>query len=811
MQRVKFILTVLLGAAALLVLLTALFWRSLLTPEQKLRYGLVFSATEDLARRAGAHADNPAVLSDYVDALTREGNLGRAAYLADLYGAQSAMLSGLRAAVNRSLQDAAHGEVYDLAKDEAVLAVQEQPVREALRFLQGYRHALLGDWASAKNYFIAIKERQLAPALRPYYNYYLARCYRLAGDAKKEKPLVDKLLLSVVSSHADPELEARARYNLIALYLSPDYTGNGIAAAKDQMLSLSLKSSSWAKQKALTEFGQYYLGQQKYKEAWDMAQQALAAGPEKAPGEGAGKLCLDILEQALKPDSGLLDAQGALQLEIAPLLPLALAHAAGRFGYAVRTAKLLAALKPHLTDRKRWEELYVGLALCYAAEADLPQMQQLMAQANLRGFSDTSLAQMYFDYAALLAGRQQWNQALGYFRSSAKLGGPSQAQGGAGEALYRCYAILKQVQEPLNQPAAISLLQEIVEQHQESSAYGKAVEELLPLLINQGSAEAARRLCAHEQKRQLPPETDPARRTVAQLQTLAQYWTDYLDAKAGRSHKADAGAATPPVSYWGYYEIASRFPPVIDQPASPRAVLEQPERAAEYFAGLGLEGVSDGNNDNPPDFDPVLGYLELANAGQVKPVATRQWEATRLLESGQVTDAALLKYVLSQAYPRPYEKEVAAAAKRTGVPPALIYAVIKKESSFKADAVSSVGAQGLMQLMPPTAKWLIALYKLPPESYAQRAQPAVNIMLGSAYLASLYQDLGLKPGEGDSGAVRQVLHCYNGGPANYEHWRSLYPNANGALLTELIPNEENETFAKKVWKYYKIYGWLETQ
>jgi soluble lytic murein transglycosylase-like protein len=82
-------------------------------------------------------------------------------------------------------------------------------------------------------------------------------------------------------------------------------------------------------------------------------------------------------------------------------------------------------------------------------------------------------------------------------------------------------------------------------------------------------------------------------------------------------------------------------------------------------------------------------------------------------------------------------------------------------------------------------------------------------MFGAAYLASLYQDLGLKPGSGDDSAVRQVLHCYNGGPANYDHWRALYPNASGALLTELIPNEENETFAKKVWKYYKIYSWLE--
>lgn len=806
MQRLKLILTIIIGAAALLVVLIALFWRSLLTPEQKLHYGLVFSATDGFAARAQAHSNNPQALSDYCDALARAGNLGRAMYLADLYGAHSELLDSLRAPVAASLKAAAGGEVYDFSQDDAVAAVQELPVRQALRLLQGYRHAVLGDWASAKNYFSAIEERRLAPPLRPYYRYYLGRCYRLAGDAK-QKAQVEQLLLAVLKDQPGAELEARARYNLIALYLSADYKGNGLAAAKDQSLSLGLAESSWAKQKALTEYGQYYLRLGQLPDAWRAAQEALDAGPELQPGDAAGLLCLDILEQALKPGSAELDAQGKLLLELAPGTPAALAQAGARHGFSVRAAKLLAALKPHLTDRRRWEELYVALALCYGAEADLGGMQQLMAQGNLRGLSNASLGQIYFEYARLLAAHKQWNQALGYYKSSAKLGGPGAAQGGAGEAYYRCYAILKQVQEPLDQAVAISLLQQVLEGHEDSPAYGKAVEELIPLLLNQGGTEAVRRLCRHileQPADDAAPEAAGARELT---RILAQYWLDYLDNKAGRPG-ARQGAGC---KYWSYYELARGDVPPLAQPAAPDAVLERPESAAEYFAGLGLDAFADGSSGAVPAGDPVASYARLAHDAALKPVATRQWEATQLLESGVVSNPALLRFVLGQAYPLPYEKETAAAAKRFGVPQALIYAVIKKESSFKEDAVSAVGAQGLMQLMPPTAKWLTGLYALPADYYAKRTQPAVNIMLGTAYLASLYGDLGLAPGQGGDAAVRQVLHCYNGGPANYEHWRSLYPNASGALLTELIPNEENELFAKKVWKYYKIYEWLEAQ
>ena len=267
MQQIKLVLTVFIAAAALLVLIVALFWRTLLTPEQKLRYGLVFPAAEGFQARARHRPDNKEFLSDYVAALVREGNLGRAPYLADLYGAEAPGLEDLRAVVQRSAEAAERGEALDLHKDPALQASLKQPAGQVLRYLEGYRFALLGDWASAKNHFAAIEEKKLPPVLRPYGRYYLARSFRLAGDAK-EKARVAPLLLSVLKMRPDKGLDARTRYNLVSWYLSKDYGGNdGLALAKAQRLSLALLPAGWPAQKAMVEFGQYYLGQDRLEDA----------------------------------------------------------------------------------------------------------------------------------------------------------------------------------------------------------------------------------------------------------------------------------------------------------------------------------------------------------------------------------------------------------------------------------------------------------------------------------------------------------------------------------------------------------------
>lgn len=812
MRELKLVLTILLAAAALCVLVIAVFWRALLTPEQKLRYGLTFAAAEGFARRARAHPTNPRFLSDYADALAREGNLGRAAYLQGLYGAQCPKYVALRKALDKGLAAAARGEVYAVTKDPAAQALKDEPVFEALKYLEGYRHALLGDWTSAKTLLSGIEERELAPPLRPYFRYYLARSYRKAGTPRERSRIV-RLLNSVIKDSDDLGLRARAHYNLLAWYLSPDYPGGGgLDRAREERVTLSLLPPGWPAQKAYTELGAQYLKLGKLREAWDLAVQAVMLGPEEPPGKAAGELCLDVLTQAVLAAKGGGAAPPATTtpLEYPPGLFTALARAGEKHGFAARVAAVLGKL-PNPPSVALNEELRVALAVCYRANGNAKAMLALMADANLRGLSDSALAQMYFEYAELLEAQGRVSEALGYYRSSGRLGGPADWRGGGGEAYYRCYALLKRTQQPLDLAAAVALLEPVVDAQRTSESYPKAVEELLPLLIFRGNRDAARKLAQYvvDNEAALAAGGSYGTEGAGQLAAVGRFWLAYLGGSLSDAAKVRGNADRFHCCYWSYYELAGGGDAQPGLAASPLAV-SLPETASEYFAGLGLGGAADDFYEgNGAQDDPVMLYMSLANDIATKPLSSCQWDATQLLESGRIRERALLEYVLAEAYPQPYAEDVRRAAGQYGVPSALIYAVMKKESSFKEDTTSPAGAQGLMQLMPGTVRWLISNYGASPDSLSRLREPSVNISLGAAYLRSLFAQLGQPdPLRASDSQLRAVILSYNSGPGNYRAWAERYSGAGVVLLTELIPNEENEEFGKKVSKYWRIYSML---
>jgi soluble lytic murein transglycosylase-like protein len=96
-------------------------------------------------------------------------------------------------------------------------------------------------------------------------------------------------------------------------------------------------------------------------------------------------------------------------------------------------------------------------------------------------------------------------------------------------------------------------------------------------------------------------------------------------------------------------------------------------------------------------------------------------------------------------------------SRRNGLDPALVAAVIQVESHFDPFAVSTVGARGLMQLMPPTAQWLLQRDPSPPKIHpSQLFNPVLNIELGTSYLAQL---MGRFDGD-----LTRALIAYNAGP-----------------------------------------------
>ena len=131
-------------------------------------------------------------------------------------------------------------------------------------------------------------------------------------------------------------------------------------------------------------------------------------------------------------------------------------------------------------------------------------------------------------------------------------------------------------------------------------------------------------------------------------------------------------------------------------------------------------------------------------------------------------------------------------SRRNGLDPALVAAVILVESRFDPFAVSSVGARGLMQLMPPTAQWLLEKDPEPVKIRpAQLFNPVLNIELGTSYLAQL---MGRFDGD-----LTRALIAYNAGPSvaralrrGSKSWRRLetYPKNVLAAYKSLLTAPE---------------------
>ncbi len=129
--------------------------------------------------------------------------------------------------------------------------------------------------------------------------------------------------------------------------------------------------------------------------------------------------------------------------------------------------------------------------------------------------------------------------------------------------------------------------------------------------------------------------------------------------------------------------------------------------------------------------------------------------------------------------------------------PALIYALARTESGFNVNAVSPVGARGLMQLMPQTASYIARQNGIS----GNLADPATNLALGQGYL----HYLGRQSGAGQN--LIQVLASYNAGPVAAAGWAAHIHAKNDPLIfMESIPNAQTRRFVRQVMTDSWIYA-----
>ncbi len=152
-------------------------------------------------------------------------------------------------------------------------------------------------------------------------------------------------------------------------------------------------------------------------------------------------------------------------------------------------------------------------------------------------------------------------------------------------------------------------------------------------------------------------------------------------------------------------------------------------------------------------------------------------------------------------YPAPYREAMQAPLREQNLEEAWVYGLMRQESRFAQHAKSDVGAAGLMQIMPETARWAARRIGLKGYRKGLIHQLDVNLRLGTFYMKNVYSMFGDNPVLASA--------AYNAGPSRARKWRGDEP-MEGAIYTETIPFDETRDYVKKVMSntiyYSKLFG-----
>jgi soluble lytic murein transglycosylase len=234
------------------------------------------------------------------------------------------------------------------------------------------------------------------------------------------------------------------------------------------------------------------------------------------------------------------------------------------------------------------------------------------------------------------------------------------------------------------------------------------------------------------------------------------------------------------------HRIATPAPPAPLTAQEREAAAQNPglQRAlAAIRLGLRGEGVREWNYTVALHTPGGMPERELLAAADL---ACRQQLWDRCINTSLRTTTS---FDHAQRFPMPHQTEVVRRSKDIGLDPAYVYGLIRQESRFVTDARSQVGASGLMQVMPATARWTarkIGLTDFRPHQITERD---TNILIGTAYLKLALEDF--------EGSLPLAAAAYNAGPGRSRTWRNG-PTLPGEIWAENIPFEETRDYVKRV-------------
>lgn len=160
-------------------------------------------------------------------------------------------------------------------------------------------------------------------------------------------------------------------------------------------------------------------------------------------------------------------------------------------------------------------------------------------------------------------------------------------------------------------------------------------------------------------------------------------------------------------------------------------------------------------------------------------------------------DRTVFEHDFGLRYLAPYRDQLKAAARQVDLDEAWVNGLIRQESRFIAQAKSRVGAGGLMQLMPATAKWVAGKIGLKDWHWSQVNDVDTNLSLGTYYLRHVLDTL--------DGSPVLASAAYNAGPGRARAWRADQ-TMEAAVYAESIPFNETRDYVKKVMSNSSYYA-----
>lgn len=268
----------------------------------------------------------------------------------------------------------------------------------------------------------------------------------------------------------------------------------------------------------------------------------------------------------------------------------------------------------------------------------------------------------------------------------------------------------------------------------------------------------------------------------------------------------------------------------LDREAEGRRILRQLAGDRSYYGFLAAQRLGDQPKLTHERLtaDPALmerlaqlpalqRALELHRLGRSLP-ARREWNlamnqrnddelraAARLAEQWDWPSQVILTLTrlrqwndLELRFPLTHEQEITNLARATGIDKAWVYAIMRQESAFMQDAKSPVGARGLMQLMPKTARSVAKELQLAIVDPDDLFTPELNIKLGTGYLNKIFRRLQQNP--------VLATAAYNAGPWRVERWMPKQSQA-ADIWIETVPYRETREYLKRVLAYTVIYNY----